>query len=81
MTFNVYVGYYEVYITTREMEGPASLSSTHRTAANAEKRALRDYPSATFLYDEESLRDLGYDWVIEDYQPVSNDDGIKLWQY
>lgn len=78
--YYVYVGYYEVYITTKKMEGPATLSSWHKTAENAEKRALREYPSATFLYDEDSLRDLGYGWVIEDYMPVWSDDGVKLWQ-
>lgn len=78
--YHVYVGYYEVYLTTHKLPGPVSLASWHKTAEAAEKRALKDWPSATFLYDEDTLEDLGYDWVIRDYDYILDDNNIKFWQ-
>lgn len=75
--FNVYVGYYEVFITTHELSAPLMLSSWHKTADNAACRAEKDWPDAVVFFDEDSLDNMGCSYVYEDcnmglsnYEPI-----------
>ena len=54
--YNVYVGYYEVFITKHTFPQYA-LSSRHKTAENATNRVERDYPSASVYYDAEAYEE------------------------
>lgn len=77
--FRLYVGYYEVLITTKEIDAPYTLVSKHTTAENAEKRAEKWYPSATILFDEDAVENAEYNWIITDYEPIVDENGLKWW--
>lgn len=77
--FNLYVGYYEVLITTKEIDAPYTLVSKHTSAENAQKRAEKWYPSASVLCDEDSVLDMNYPWIIEEYEPITDENGMKWW--
>lgn len=43
------------------------------------KRAEKWYPSATFLFDEDAVNDTEYHWIITDYEPIVDENGVKWW--
>ena len=59
MKYKVYVGYYEVFITTHDVAETQFyfLSSQQKSADLATKRVEKNWPSAEVYYDEESYRD------------------------
>lgn len=77
--FNLYVGYYEVLITTKEIDAPYTFVSKHTTAENAIKRVEKWYPSATILCDEDAVNDTEYYWITTDYEPIVDKNGMKWW--
>lgn len=80
--YNVYVGYYEVFIT-RHTFPQYALSSRHRSAEAATRRVEKDYPSASVYYDEDAYADcFGEYFLYDDSQKLlftmENDKGEKI---
>ena len=78
--FNVFVGYYEVLITTKKDIPYYSFFSWHKRAENATKLVEREFPSATILYDEDAMNDMDWGWAMEDSEPIVDENGMKWWQ-
>lgn len=81
--YYVYVGYYEVFITTHELPAPYFVASRHKNATLATKRVEKDWPSASVYYDEESYVDFFYDHTglaVEMPEPLFGINGIKFYE-
>ena len=81
--FYLYVGYYEVFITTRKMGYPYQLDYKFQTADEATEKVEEYYPSATILYDEDAMRDMRCDYVVDDEEnePIVDEEGMVWWQF
>jgi len=76
-TYNVYAGYYEIYVTTQTLRRPFTLQSTHRKLSAALRAA--DRYDVSVIYDS-ALRDdvaASYDMEPEQLEWMHFFDGSK----
>lgn len=62
----LYAGYYEMFITDRQLDKPYTLISWHYSVERAEERARKEHPDDHIFFKANLFPD-DYHFVLEDY--------------